>query len=450
MPVWWINSFKPILFWWDRSAGDCWSIFLQLFTDSSYLLVISAQTHKAQSEEVHKLPVSKSATVSGYTLVTDSPGLPSEPGFGLQTNDRLPTPFSESPTLSGYNTVEEVKVMSEEKSEEEEEDDEDISLDSLLKKSREYVKKEQSQPGSEVAHTVSRTPMSETVPVKEIRSCSPTGDTDIEFGFSLHHSLISTPQTPIQHQSPYDPSFQQSGGLSPNLPERYAYLPIIESSISPCARRRRPRPVSTGNIHISFPIGPADLIPRNPGRPGEGASMADWGEALAGTTKSSDHRGSVGSEGGGRSGNRQSIHCGSSPVHEACSPISASTPSTMGHHDPPAASFRRRCHTLDSQLHTYPSGAEHIDRSQERIPRFMAGATWLAPSRRTPSAALNQSYDIENPSPTLLRPHVAPDMTHVTLRMEPDDPQGPNNGRIRNAPEAQAGKTGESLSHCFS
>ncbi|XP_053298908.1 centriolar coiled-coil protein of 110 kDa [Pleuronectes platessa] len=402
-----------------------------------------AQTHKAQTEEVDKLPVSKSATVSGYTLVTDSPGLPREPGFGLQTNDRLPTPISENPTLSGYNTVEEVKVMSEEKSEEEEEDDEDISLDSLLKKSREYVKREQSQPGSEVAHTVIRTPMSENVPVKEIRTSSPTGDTDIEFGFSLHHSLISTPQNLIQHQSPYDPSFQQSGGLSPSLPERYAYLPTIESSISPCARRRRPRPVSTGNIHISFPIGPADLIPRNQGRPGEGASMANWGEALAGATKSSDHRGSVGSEGGARNGNRQSIHCGSIPVHGACSPISASTPSTMGLYDPPAESFRRRCHTLDSQLHTYPSGVEHIDRSQERIPRFMAGATWLAQSRRTPAAALNQSYDIENPSPTLLRPHVASDMTHVTLRMEPDDPQGPNNGRIRNAPEAQAGKTEE-------
>ncbi|XP_019957321.2 centriolar coiled-coil protein of 110 kDa [Paralichthys olivaceus] len=393
-----------------------------------------AQTHKAQSEEDDKLPVSKSATVSGYTLVTDSPGLPREPEFGLQTNDQLPTPFSESPTLSGCNTVQEVKVMSEEKSEEEEEDDEDISLDSLLKKSREYVKREQSQPGSEVVHTVTRTPTSETVPVKEIRSSSPTRDKSVEFGFSLHHSLISTPQTLIQHQSLYDPSFQRSGCLSPSLPDRYAHLPSLESSISPCARRRRPRPVSTGNIHISFPIGPADLIPRGPGRPGEGASMADWGEALAGATKSSEHRGLVGNEGGSRSGNRQSSHCGSSPVQEACSPVTPSTPSPMGHRDPPTTSFRRRCHTLDSQ---------HIDHCQERIPRFMAGVSWLAPSRRTPAAALNQSYDVENPSPNLLRPHVSPDMTHVTLRMEPDDPQGPNHGRIRNAPEAHAGKTEE-------
>ncbi|GAA6229172.1 centriolar coiled-coil protein of 110 kDa [Lates japonicus] len=405
-----------------------------------------AQTHtqKLQSEEVDKLPVSKSATVSGYTLVTDSPGLPRDPGCELQTNDRPATPCSETPTLNGFKAVEEVKVDEEEKSdEEEEEEEEDISLDSLLKRSRDYVKREQSQQGSKVVHTV--TP-SEVVSDKENKSCSPVGDTGIEFGFSLHHSPIGTPQ--IQHQTLYDPSVQQSGCLSPTLPDRYVRLPSPESGISPRARRRRPRPVSTGNIHISFPIGPADLIPRSPGRSGEGASMADWGEALAGAIKSSGHWGSVGNEGASRSGNRRSSHCGTSPVHEACSPISASVPTPMGHHDHLAAGFRRRCHTLDSQLNTYPSGAEHIDRSQERVPRFMAGVTWLAPSRRTPAAPLNQSYEVENPSPSLLRPRVTPDLPQVTLRVEPDDPQGPNNGRItpavlRNAPETQASNTEE-------
>lgn len=42
------------------------------------------------------------------------------------------------------------------------------------------------------------------------------------------------------------------------------------------------------------------------------------------------------------------------------------------------------------------------------------------------------------------------DLAQVTLRMEPDDPQGTNNERItptvfRNAAEAQASKTGESV-----
>uniref|UniRef100_A0A7N8Y2H9 Centriolar coiled-coil protein 110 n=1 Tax=Mastacembelus armatus TaxID=205130 RepID=A0A7N8Y2H9_9TELE len=117
----------------------------------------------------------------------------------------------------------------------------------------------------------------------------------------------------------------------------------------------------------------------------------------------------------------------------------------MGHHDHLAAGFRRRCHTLDSQLHSYHSGAEHIDRSQERVPRFMAGVTWLAPNRRPPPAPFNQSYEVENPSPSLMRPHVTPDLTQITLRMEPDDPQGPNSGRtslsvLRDATEAQTGE----------
>ncbi|XP_070704760.1 centriolar coiled-coil protein of 110 kDa-like [Pempheris klunzingeri] len=411
-----------------------------------------AQAHNVPSEEVEKLPVSKSATVSGYTLVTDSPGLPRDSGFGLQTNDQPATPCCATPVLNGYKAAEGVMVEREDKSEgEEEEEDEDISLDSLLKRSREYVKREQSQQGSKVVHTVTRTPPPETASDREKKSCSPRGDTGVEFGFSLRHSPVGPCQTQMQHQTLYDLSPQQSGCLSPNLPDRYVRLPSPESSISPRAQRRRPRPVSTGNIHISFPIGPADLIPRSPGRSGEGVGMAIWEQALSGATKSSDHLCSAGSECGGgvsRSGNRRSSHCGTSPVNEACSPVSASGPSPKGHHDHLVAGFRRRCHTLDSQLHTYHSGSEHIDRSQERVPRFMAGVTWLAPSWRTPAAPLNQSYEVDNPSPSLLRPRVTPDLAQVALRMEPDDPQGTNNVRITpsvfiNAAEAQASKTEE-------
>ncbi|KAM8724610.1 centriolar coiled-coil protein of 110 kDa isoform 3-T4 [Acanthopagrus schlegelii] len=409
-----------------------------------------AQAHKAPSEEVEKLPVSKSATVSGYTLVTDSPGLPIDPGFVLQTNDQPATPCSETPMLNGYKAVEEVTVEREEKSEEEEEE-EDISLDSLLKRSREYVKREQSQQGSKVVHTVTRTPPPETASDKENKSCSPMGDTGVEFGFSLHHSPVGPPQTQIQHQTLYDPSPQQSVCLSPSLPDRYARLPSPQSSISPRPQRRRPRPVSTGNIHISFPIGPADLIPRSPGRSGEGAGMGDWGDALSGATKSSDHWGSVGSEAGAcvsRSGSRRSSHCGSSPGQETCSPVSASGLSPKGHHDHVAAGFRRRCHTLDSQLHSHQSGVEHIDRSQERVPRFMAGVTWMGSSRRTPAPSLNQSYEVDNPSPSLLRPRITPDLAQVTVRMDPEDIQGTNNGRItptvfRNAAEPQTSETQE-------
>lgn len=394
------------------------------------------QTHKVPSEEAEKLPVSKSTTVTGYTLVTDSPGLPKDPAFGLQTNSQPGTPAcSVSPVINGYKAEEETKV--EERSEEEEED-EDISLDSLLKRSREYVKKEQSQHGSDAGHKVNQTLPPEPVSNKENKSCDPVEDSGVEFGFSLHHSPVGPPQTQTQTLTLYSPSPQQSVCLSPSLPDRYSNLPSPESTVSPRPQRRKPRPVSTGNIHISFPIGPADLIPRSPGRSGEGAGGTDWGEALRGAT---DHRGSVGSEVMGsisRSGSRRSSHSGTSPMQE--SPVGASGLSPKGHHDHLAAGFRRRCHTLDSQPQSHHSVVEHIDRSQERVPRFMAGVTRFAPSRRS---SVNKSYEVENPSPALQRPRVTPDLPQVKLRMESEDPRGTNSGRttpgvFRNGAEAQS------------
>ncbi|XP_047428870.1 centriolar coiled-coil protein of 110 kDa-like [Mugil cephalus] len=403
------------------------------------------QVQKVQSEEADKLPVSKCATVSGYTLVTDSPGLPRDSGFGLETSDRPVTPRSETPVLNGYVAAEAARAESHERSEEEEEEDEedDISLDSLLKRSREYVKREQNQQGSKVAHAIARTPESEAV--EEEESCSPAGDAGVEFGFSLHHSPVGPP--PIKHQALYDP--QKPARLSPGLPEQRVCLPSPEPSVVRRPQRRhRPRPVSTGNIHISFPIGPSDLIPRSPGRSGEGVGVADWAEALSQAHVSADHWGSPmgeGGPGGSASGSRRSSHCGTSPLQETCSPVSASVPSPIGHRDHLATGFRRRCHTLDSQPQTYHAGAEHIDRSQERVPRFMAGVTWLGPSRRTAAAPLNQSYEVEAPSPSLLKPRATPDLAQVKLRMEPDEP---NNGRktpavLRNTAETQATMTDE-------
>lgn len=324
-----------------------------------------------------------------------------------------------------------------EQSEEEEEDEEeDISLDSLLKRSREYVKREQSQQGSKAVRAVTQTLPPETVSVSEEKSCSPVMDTGVQFGFSLHHSPVSPPQ--IQHQVLHDSGPQKSVCLSPKLPEPFACLPNPEPSISPRPQRRKPRPVSTGNIHFSFPIGPSDLIPRSPVRSEDGIGVADWGEVLSGASTSPSHWSSVGWDDISRSGIRRSSHCGSSPVKENCNPVSASVPSSMGGHL--AAGFRRRCHTMDSQLHTYQAGAEHVDRSQERLPRFMAGVTLLAPSRRPPSAPLNQLYDVEYSSASLLRPCVAP----------ADESLGPNNSWktpavLRHAAEAQVRKTGECL-----
>lgn len=419
------------------------------------LLSIPQQVHSVPDKEIEKQPTPpyclppKPETVNGYTLVTDSPGLPRDAGVGAPTSDRPTTPQPEPPSLlNGYmGGEEEVREEKEEKSEEE-----DMSLDSLLKRSREYVEREQSRRGSKVTNRVTRTPPPESLSDKENEGCSPLAEAGVELGFSLRHSPIGPPQTQIQYQAVYDTPTHQSASLSPSLPDPYAHLPSPESSLSPQQHRRRPRPVSAGNIHISFPIGPADLIPRSPGRSGEGAGMAAWGETLSGGMRPSDHWGLVGSGSGGNStasSSRRSSHCGTSPVQEICSPVSALGSGPLGLHDHLASGFRRRCHTLDSRLHSShsPTMVDHIDRSQERIPRFMAGVARLAPSRRTPAAPLNQSYDVENPSPSLLRPHVTPDLSQVKLRLEADNPQGPNNGRITPTPlsngtEQQSSKTG--------
>uniref|UniRef100_A0A1A7WPW0 Centriolar coiled coil protein 110kDa n=1 Tax=Iconisemion striatum TaxID=60296 RepID=A0A1A7WPW0_9TELE len=367
-------------------------------------LLDQAQACEAPRKEDFKLPVCNSATVGGYTLVTDSPGLPKDPPFRPQGDKQPVISNSETLIFNGYK--EDVKTEKQDRSEEEEED-EDISLDSLLKRSREYVKREQSQQGLEA----SQTPSPQTVCAKEQQSCSPIRDTGVEFGFSLHHSPVRPP--PIQHQPLFDPSPQNPGVLLPSKTERYACLPSPEFCISSCPRRRKPRPVSTGNIHISFPIDPADLIPRSPGRSGEGAGVEDYGGVVL---MSSSQWSSDSKDSGFRTGNRRSSYCSISPVQETKSPVSASVPSSMAHYDHLALGFRRRCHTLDNQLSAYQSEADYIDRSQERVPRFMAGVTWLGPGRRTAAAPSNQSYEVENTSP-LLRPHIAP-----------DDPQRQNGG----------------------
>lgn len=58
--------------------------------------------------------------------------------------------------------------------------------------------------------------------------------------------------------------------------------------------------------------------------------------------------------------------------------------------------FRRRCHTLDSQ----PSSLHQsllIDRSQERMPRFMAGVTARTPPRVSPTSPMSKSFTRESP-----------------------------------------------------
>ncbi|CAL9693332.1 unnamed protein product [Knipowitschia caucasica] len=313
---------------------------------------------------------------NGYTLVTDSPGLTKDSAC-----DCLAAPFSGT-TIVSCNEEEEVeKTRTEELSEEEEDedDDDDISLDSLLKKSRDYVKEEQ-----KLMHTAPT----------ENDFFNTKNTNSNEIGFSLRHSPCSQPK--ISNQLFYEPILPQPFSNSTILADQPMHHPVK-------VRNRRPRPISTGNIHFSFPIEPADLIPRSPVRSVEGGAERDM---FFGTVRSSHHRASLGENFIDCVDNCQSNQWNNnSSANEQCSPnIVLCSPN--GHPGP--SQFRRRCHTLDS----HPT--ESIDRSQERVPRFMAGVTWLGPNRRLPVAALNQSYTTEYPSTS--QPSLSPDPPNVPRR----------------------------------
>lgn len=380
---------------------------------------MTSQVLKAPNEDTDGRKSSKPEQNGGYALVTDSPGPAKDPPREPLTNTTAGASAAQ-PILNG-------DAAAEERSDQEEEDD--ISLDSLLQRSREYVKREQRQQELRAVRAVTRTPPPQTV--KENKCCSPPGETGVQFGFSLRHSPVGLPHTLPPHLPPQE----QQQLLSPSQPERYAQLPRPELSTSPRPQRRKPRPVSAGNIPFTFPVSPADLIARHPGRFGEGDGAA---------TRLSDSFSSgevdVGA-GGDRSGSRR---FSPSPVQEAhTSPMGASRPSPKGQHDFLSAGFRRRSHTLDS----HQVGSEHIDRSQERVPRLMAGVTWMPASRRVPAAPLNQSYTVVNPSPFLPRHRINPELGEAAAGTELEEPARTSSGRLtpnglKSAAEMHSSMTG--------
>ncbi|XP_053707970.1 uncharacterized protein LOC128751152 [Synchiropus splendidus] len=325
-----------------------------------------------------KLPA---AALNGYTLVTDSPGL--EHGSGLEIQDAPQSPVP----VNGYKEVQ--------RKEKGDGPEEDLNLDFLLRRSREYVKREQSQSKSLHSDAQMKT---------EKSPCSPFGDNGVEFGFSLHHSPVGS--APTQIQTLYEPK----KSLSPSLLGQSIPPSSPESVISLRPQKRKPRPFSTGNIQVSFPISPTDLVPRSPVRSVYGPGPGERDKAPSARSPEDTAVGHV---------NRGYSRCDSSPVEESISP--------SGHAAHLTSNFRRRCHTLDSQPQP-----EHIDRSQERLPRFMAGVPMLTPSRRN---ALNKSRD--SPSPSVLRSCGTPDLKQV------HDAQSPANGRG----PAAASRNGTS-SHC--
>ncbi|XP_077590579.1 uncharacterized protein ccp110 [Stigmatopora nigra] len=294
------------------------------------------------SNDTIEMPKSPQATpLAAYTLITGFPGLPTQSGSGLQKTD---------PILNGL--VDQAEVEIEEKS-----DEEEFSTDSLLKQPK----------------------LSPEAILEKDRS-SPKNT--IEFGFSLHRSPIGSPKMRFP-QNLNTPPPQQSQSFS----DQNIGPPTPESRLSPLFQKRKPRPFSTGNMHMAFP-----------GILGEGTGSSDWEEALSGAARSPDCLDLDSNDGLGLLSRVGSQKSSPSESHGLVSPSLA---------------FRRRCHTMDGQLHG--DQLEWIDRSQERKPRFMGGVTMR------PSSWCN-SKRVENPLAYQQRPSISPEVNfRKDLRSSPNE-----------------------------
>ncbi|XP_057202921.1 centriolar coiled-coil protein of 110 kDa isoform X2 [Triplophysa rosa] len=294
--------------------------------------------------EQHAAPSTKTEQNNGCT-VHDTAKL--TPGEGTE-------PFiltSKPPVSPSAESTEAIKAkIGEEKQAQNEVDAEEVSLQHLLKKSREFIEKEQGRQGSKFIS-------SNTVDAKVMPSESPSDKENVS-SLDVSGSCL-TGYLP----SGYSPSQTSPGPLiSP------------EPNVTVRPHRGRPRPISAYSIFF---------YPDNPNQP----STTATGRPQDALTPNQDRR-LLGVE--SLSSNRCDGTSWFNPLSETLNTKGRSETSPV---DPEVISpvFRRRCHTLDS--HQSPL----IDRSQQRMPRFMAGVTARTPPRVSPTSPMSQSYTRESP-----------------------------------------------------
>ncbi|XP_075035841.1 centriolar coiled-coil protein of 110 kDa [Mixophyes fleayi] len=185
-----------------------------------------------------------------------------------------------------------------------------MSLQNLLKKSREYIEREQSRRSmkgiSKGSSTESHSDKeNDTIKISDSlkekarlanrsRSCSPLmvdkpslnkSNTLLQTSSSQGHSLtssalsafskvdiLSRPGTSSGLDTESDEELRNAcmleyeSSIIKSLTGSYAKLPSPELSLSPKMHRRRPRPLSAGNIVINHPINAYDLSPKEKGK----------------------------------------------------------------------------------------------------------------------------------------------------------------------------------------
>uniref|UniRef100_A0A8C1HUH8 Centriolar coiled-coil protein of 110 kDa-like n=2 Tax=Cyprinus carpio TaxID=7962 RepID=A0A8C1HUH8_CYPCA len=222
------------------------------------------------------------------------------------------------------------------------------------------MEKEQGKLGSKVISNTMADPsriLSESPPDKE-NGCSLDGT-----AFGLPFYIPSPNQT-----SP-------SNLISPD--------PGLKASLIAKPHRGRPRPISAGSIFFSFLENPNQPNITANARTPEVKTIASQDRKLL----------EVENVCMGRCDDHSTVgRLETSPVDpELTSPL-----------------FRRRCHTLDSHLSSRHQSPV-IDRSQERMPRFMAGVTARTPTRLSPPSPMNKTFTRDSPVAAFMGSGITPD-----------------------------------------
>ncbi|KAK9978127.1 hypothetical protein ABG768_019895 [Culter alburnus] len=250
----------------------------------------------------------------------------------------------------------------EEKQMPEETETEGVCLQNLLKKSREFIEKEQGKQGSKIVGT-------------KITF-------DKENGSSLDATVSGLPC--------YIPSANQTSPSNLISPESGP-----NGSLSARPHRGRPRPISAGSILFSFPDNPNQPNITANARPQEVKTIATQERKLLGVENVSM--------------SRYDDHLNETVGKLETSPVDPELTSPL---------FRRRCHTLDSHLSSHHQ-SPLIDRSQERMPRFMAGVTARTPTRLSPPSPMNKTFTRESPTAAFMGSGITPDSpSHAKLPFE--------------------------------
>ncbi|XP_058625852.1 centriolar coiled-coil protein of 110 kDa isoform X3 [Onychostoma macrolepis] len=275
----------------------------------------------------------------------------------ILSNKQPVTPSAELPGVMRRKSAEEKQMQ-------EEIQMKGVCLQNLLKKSREFIEKEQGKQGSKVISNTTADP-------SRILSESPS---DKEYGCSLDGTAFGLP---FYISSPNQTS--PSNLISPE--------PGLNAGLIARPHRGCPRPISAGSIFFSFTENPNQSNITANARPPEVKTIATQDRKLFGVENVSL----------GRYDDHSRLN--ETVGRLETSPVDSELTSPL---------FRRRCHTLDSHLSSRHQSPV-IDRSQERMPRFMAGVTARTPTRLSPPSPMNKTFTRDSPVAAFMGSGITPD-----------------------------------------